>query len=65
MILRIAAFLEREAGYELISLLLIIGGLCLLDGPAARGQAADRILTFTLGVMARSMGAHKNSDPKS
>jgi hypothetical protein len=62
--LRIADFLEREAGYELLSLFLIVGGLCLLDGPA-RGQAADRMLTFALGVMARSMGVRKNSDPTS
>lgn len=59
MILRIAEFLEREAGYELLSLALIIGGLALVDGPA-RAQSADRLITFGLGVMARSMGARKN-----
>jgi hypothetical protein len=59
MILSIAEFLEREAGYELLSLLLIIGGLALVDG-AVRAQSADRLITFGLGVMARSMGARKN-----
>jgi hypothetical protein len=55
MILLISEFLEREAGYELLSLLLIAGGLILVDGPQ-RAQAADRLITFALGIMARSMG---------
>jgi hypothetical protein len=60
MILRYAEFLEREAGYELLSLLLIIGGMALVDGPH-RTQAADHIITFAMGVLARSMGARKNA----
>jgi hypothetical protein len=47
--------LEREAGYELLSLLLIVVGMVLIDGPH-RAQMADRLITFALGVMARSMG---------
>jgi hypothetical protein len=58
MKLRIAEFLEREAGYELLSLVLIVGGLTLIDG-TQRAQAADRLITFALGIMARSMGARK------
>jgi hypothetical protein len=62
MILRIAEFLEREAGYEMLSVALIVGGLALVDG-AARAQSADRLITFGLGVLARSMGAKKNPAP--
>jgi hypothetical protein len=58
MIQRFTEFLEREAGYELLSLLLIIGGMVLVDGPQ-RALAADRLVTFGLGVMARSMGGRK------
>jgi hypothetical protein len=58
MILKIAEFLEREAGYELTSLLLIAVGLALVDA-AQRAQCADRLITFALGVLARSMGSKK------
>jgi hypothetical protein len=57
-VIRIAEFLEREAGYELLSVLLIAAGLVLVDGPQ-RAQAADRLITFALGIMARSMGGGK------
>jgi hypothetical protein len=53
-----AAILEREAGYELLSLALIAVGLALIDAQQ-RAQCADRLITFALGVMARSMGAKK------
>jgi hypothetical protein len=56
--LSLAEFLEREAGYELLSLLLIVGGMALVDG-TQRAQAADRLITFALGVLARSMGGTK------
>ena len=59
MFARLAGFLEREAGYQLLSLFLIVAGLALIAGPQ-RAQAADRLITFALGVMARSMGAKKN-----
>lgn len=62
MILRVAEFLEREAGYEIVSLVLIVAGMMLLDGPQ-RAQAADRLITFALGVMARSMGSRKTPTP--
>lgn len=58
MLLTIAEFVEREAGYALVSLLLICIGLVLVDGPQ-RQQAADRLITFALGVMARSMGSNR------
>jgi hypothetical protein len=58
MLLTIAEFVEREAGYALVSLFLILIGLVLLDGPQ-RAQAADRLITFALGVMARSMGSNR------
>jgi len=51
-----AGFLEREAGYAVMSMMLIAAGLVLVD-PAHRALSADRIITFALGVLARSMGA--------
>ncbi len=58
MILRIAELIEREAGYILLSLVVMICGMALLDGPA-RATAADRLITSALAIMARSMGSKK------
>jgi len=49
-----ASFLEREAGYHVISLGLIVVGVCLVD-PQTRPQIAHDLVVFATGVMARSM----------
>ena len=64
-LLNIAEFVEREAGYVLVGLFLIAVGMALVDGPQ-RAQAADRLITFALGVMATSMGhSRKTNDTTS
>jgi hypothetical protein len=55
---RFAEFIEREAGYIAISLVLVAVGLMLVGG-AQRADAAKQILMFALGVLARSMGGTK------
>jgi hypothetical protein len=60
MMQTLGGFLEREAGYELLSLILIAGGLALVDR-AQRAQAAERLITFALGVLARSMGSERKA----
>jgi hypothetical protein len=54
----LAAFLEREAGYELLSLVLIAIGMLVLD-PPTRAQVARDLVSFALGILARSMGARR------
>lgn len=54
MTLAFAALLEREAGYFLVSLSLIVVGVCLAD-QAARAQLAHDLVVFGTGVLARSM----------
>lgn len=56
--LAIAALLEREAGYFLISLTMIATGVCLVDA-GQRGQVAHDLVVFGTGVLARSMGVRK------
>lgn len=63
LMIGIAAFLEREAGYHVVSLALIIAGVALLD-PAQRPQVAHDLVVFGTGVLARSMGSRKNEQPK-
>jgi hypothetical protein len=60
MIFSLAAFIEREAGYSLISLFLIALGVYLLD-PNGRVKAAEHLISFSLGVLARSMGSFKKA----
>jgi len=55
----LANLLEREAGYSIISLFLILGGVLLIDGAQARGQVAHDLVVFGLGVLSRSMGSKK------
>lgn len=62
-LLTIGEFIEREAGYAILCMCLIIGGMAFVDGPQ-RALAADRLITFALGVMARSMGSRKNLPPQ-
>jgi hypothetical protein len=54
-----AALLEREAGYHVVSLILIGVGVTLVD-QASRAQVAHDLVIFGTGVLARSMGAKKN-----
>jgi hypothetical protein len=60
----LAALLEREAGYQLISLVLIVTGVSLVDA-AQRPQIAHDLVLFGTGVLARSMGAkiHTPANP--
>ncbi len=58
MLSRIALYLEREAGYHTVSLLLIAAGVVLVD-PSQRPQIAHDLVIFGTGVLARSMGARK------
>ena len=46
--------LEREAGYHLISLLVILVGILVIDAQA-RGAVGHDLVIFGLGVMSRSM----------
>lgn len=55
----IAVFLEREAGYQLISLFLIVFGMILMRGPQQEAAAHD-LFVFGLGVLARSMVGELN-----
>lgn len=58
-----ALFLEREAGYHAVSLILVGAGILLID-PQTRPSVAHDLIIFGTGVLARSMGAKKNSsDP--
>ncbi len=61
MLARLALFLEREAGYHSVSLLLIATGVWLVDG-AMRPQIAHDLVIFGTGVLARSMGARRKED---
>ncbi len=60
LILAMAEFLEREAGYCLVSLAVIAGGLVLMD-PAQRAQVSHDLVVFGIGVLARSMGSKKGA----
>ena len=51
--------LEREAGYHLVSLALILTGVMLVDA-AQRGAVAHDLVVFGTGVLARSMGGQEN-----
>lgn len=53
-----AVFLEREAGYTVVSLAVIVLGVGIAD-PALRPQFARDLVMFGLGVLARSMGSKK------
>ncbi len=53
--LGLALFLEREAGYHVVSLALIIVGIAMADA-SQQGQLARDLVLFGLGVLARSMG---------
>lgn len=54
----IAAFFEREAGYQMMSASLIMFGVWIAD-TKARVEMSHDLLVFGLGVMARSMGGSK------
>ena len=54
MIERLAAFLEREAGHHAVSLLLLAWGFAMLALKIPEGRD---LITFALGVLARSMGS--------
>lgn len=56
------ALLEREAGYHLMSFSLIVLGVLLIE-PVKRAEIAHDLITFGLGVMARSMGSKKPDPP--
>ena len=58
----IALFIEREAGYSVISLAIIALGVGLGD-PTQRAQFARDLVIFGLGVLARSMGTKKTPAP--
>jgi len=55
----IALFMEREAGYQFISMAVILLGVGISD-PVARAQFAHDLVLFGLGVLARSMGVRKH-----
>lgn len=57
-----ALFLEREAGYHVVSLALIAAGVILVD-PSQRPQIAHDLVIFGTGVLARSMGSKKAETP--
>lgn len=59
----VAAFLEREAGYQVVSFALIVFGVYIAD-PKTRVEMAHDLLVFGLGVMARSMGTKKQGEAK-
>jgi hypothetical protein len=59
----LAIFMEREAGYQAMSLALIVFGVYISDGKA-RTEIAHDLIVFGLGVMARSMGTKKNAEVK-
>jgi hypothetical protein len=63
MLTSLALFLEREAGYHAVSLVLIVAGMWLVD-PANRAQVGRDLVVFGLGVLARSMGAKRPLDTK-
>lgn len=50
----IILLLEREAGYHLISLLVILAGVVIVDAPARAAVGHDLVI-FGLGVLSRSM----------
>jgi hypothetical protein len=59
-------FLEREAGYHMVSLMLIATGVILVDN-TQRPQIAHDLVIFGTGVLARSMGSRKQppmAEPK-
>lgn len=56
-----ALFLEREAGYHVVSLAVIALGVSIADGPA-RATFAHDLVMFGLGVLARSMGARRRDE---
>lgn len=58
MIIKFAAFLEREGGYSVVCLTLIVIGVCLVDH-SGRSQVAHDLIVFGTGVLARSMGSKK------
>lgn len=51
----LAQFLEREAGYHMVSLVVILVGVMLLDA-GQRPQVSRDLVVFGTGVLARSMG---------
>jgi hypothetical protein len=56
----LALFLEREAGYHVVSLALIAAGIILVD-PSQRPQIAHDLVIFGTGVLARSMSGKKDT----
>jgi hypothetical protein len=59
LITAVAVFLEREAGHNVLSAVLVLGGILLMD-PAQRAQSSRDLIVFGLGVLARSMGSPSN-----
>lgn len=53
-VLAVADLLEREAGYHLVSLALILVGVLAIDR-AQRAQVGHDLVVFGTGVLARSM----------
>lgn len=53
------AFIEREAGHVILSVVLVAIGMLFLN-PELRVGAARDLVVFGLGVLARSMGAQMN-----
>jgi hypothetical protein len=60
MLRNLAEFMEREAGYSLVSCIIIALGVSLSDA-TQRGQFARDLVIFGLGVLARSMGSKKTT----
>ena len=58
----IALFLEREAGYHVVSLALIVAGIVIVDA-AQRGPLGHDLVVFGLGVLSRSMAGAKADAP--
>ncbi len=59
-----AVFLEREAGYHIVSLAVIAIGISMAD-PLARAALARDLVIFGLGVLSRSMGGKAQVPPGS
>jgi hypothetical protein len=59
-VLRVAEFLEREAGHVMISLVLIAVGAALWT---LKVPKAEDLIPFALGVLARSMVGKEVSRP--
>lgn len=61
----VALFLEREAGYHVVSLAVIMLGVTIAE-PQVRANMARDLVIFGLGVLSRSMGGKKQitQEPK-